>query len=150
MKSDINNFIFIAILINRIIILINVFPTHTHHPCSPISGSFVGDPSVYSWMSVGPVSSMAASVAANCWSLDIDLETSVIAVELVVDGSKVGQVWEVSDPPDGTSVGPILTGPQEQWCSIEGQARLLAPAYYLVDFGLHSQGDVFFLTAAAG
>ena len=30
-------------------------------------------------------------------------------------------------------------------CSIEGQARLLAPAYYLVDFGLHSQGDVFFL-----
>ena len=23
---------------------------------------------------------MAASVAANCWSLDIDLETSVIAV----------------------------------------------------------------------
>ena len=39
------------------------------------------DPSVYTWMSVGPVSSMAASVAANCWSLDIDLETSVIAVE---------------------------------------------------------------------
>ena len=27
-----------------------------------------------------PVSSIAASVAANCWSLDIDLETSVIAV----------------------------------------------------------------------
>ena len=38
------------------------------------------DPSVHTWMSVGPVSSMAASVAANCWSLDIDLETSVIAV----------------------------------------------------------------------
>ena len=38
------------------------------------------DPSVYTWMSVWPVSSMAASVAANCWSLDIDLETSVIAV----------------------------------------------------------------------
>ena len=38
------------------------------------------DPSVYTWMSVGPVSSMAASVAADCWSLDIDLETSVIAV----------------------------------------------------------------------
>ena len=38
------------------------------------------DPSVYTWMPVGPVSSMAASVAANCWSLDIDLETSVIAV----------------------------------------------------------------------
>ena len=38
------------------------------------------DPSVYTWMSVGPVSSMAASVAANCWSLDIDLETSFIAV----------------------------------------------------------------------
>ena len=38
------------------------------------------DPSVYTWMSVGPVSSMAASVAANFWSLDIDLETSVIAV----------------------------------------------------------------------
>ena len=36
------------------------------------------DPSVYTWMSVGPVSSMAASVAANCWSLDIDLETLVI------------------------------------------------------------------------
>ena len=31
-------------------------------------------------MSVWPGSSMAASVAANCWSLDIDLETSVIAV----------------------------------------------------------------------
>ena len=31
-------------------------------------------------MSVGPVSSMAASVAANCWSLDIDLETLVITV----------------------------------------------------------------------
>ena len=38
------------------------------------------DPSVYTWMSVGPVSSIAASVAANCWSLDIDLETSVITV----------------------------------------------------------------------
>ena len=38
------------------------------------------DPSVYTWMSVGPVSSMAASVAANCWSLDIDLETSLIFV----------------------------------------------------------------------
>ena len=38
------------------------------------------DPWVYTWMSVGPVSSMAASVAAICWSLDIDLETSVIAV----------------------------------------------------------------------
>ena len=38
------------------------------------------DPSVYTWMSVGPVSSMAAGVAANCWSRDIDLETSVIAV----------------------------------------------------------------------
>ena len=37
-------------------------------------------PSVNTWMSVGPVSSMAASVAANCWSVDIDLETSVIAV----------------------------------------------------------------------
>ena len=35
---------------------------------------------MYTWMSVWPVSSMAASVAANCWSLDIDLETSVIAV----------------------------------------------------------------------
>ena len=33
------------------------------------------DPSVYTWMS-----SMAASVAAYCWSLDIYLETSVIAV----------------------------------------------------------------------
>ena len=31
------------------------------------------------WMSVGPVFSMAASVAAKCWSLDIDLETSDIA-----------------------------------------------------------------------
>ena len=31
------------------------------------------------------------------------------------------------------------------FCSIEGQARLLAPAYYLVDFGLNSQGKVFFL-----
>ena len=31
-------------------------------------------------MSVGPVSSMAACVAASCWSLDIDLETSVIVV----------------------------------------------------------------------
>ena len=38
------------------------------------------DPSVYIWMSVGPEYSMAASVAANCLSLDIDLETSVIAV----------------------------------------------------------------------
>ena len=38
------------------------------------------DPLVYAWMSVGPVSSMAASVAASCWSIDIDLETSVIAV----------------------------------------------------------------------
>ena len=33
----------------------------------------------------------------------------------MVDGSKVGQVWVVSDPPDGTSVGPRLAGPQEQW-----------------------------------
>ena len=76
------------------------------------------------WMSVGPVSSMAASVAANCWSLDIDLETSVIAWKLVVDGSKVGLIWVVSDPPDGTSVGPSLTGPQEQWC-----ASLFAEAF---------------------
>ena len=36
------------------------------------------------------------------------------------------------------------------FCSIEGQARLLAPAYYLVDFGLNSQGDVVFLMAATG
>ena len=28
-----------------------------------------------------------------------------------MDGSKVGQVWVVSDPPDDTSVGPSLTGP---------------------------------------
>ena len=35
---------------------------------------------MYTWMSVGPVSSMVASVAANCLSLDVDLETSVIAV----------------------------------------------------------------------
>ena len=34
-----------------------------------------------------------------------------------MDGSKVGQVWMVSDPPDGTSVGPSLTWPQEQWCA---------------------------------
>ena len=45
----------------------------------PVVPSWV-NPSVYTWMSVGPVSSIAASVAANCWSLDIDLETSVIAV----------------------------------------------------------------------
>ena len=35
----------------------------------------------------------------------------------MVDGSKVGQVCVVSDPPDGTSVGPSLTGQQEQWCA---------------------------------
>ena len=35
----------------------------------------------------------------------------------MVDGSKVGQVWVVSDLPDDTSVGPSLTGPQEQWCA---------------------------------
>ena len=58
----------------------DVFPTHSHHPCTPsVVPSWV-DPSVYTWMSVGPVSSMAASVAASCWSLDIVLETSVIAV----------------------------------------------------------------------
>ena len=34
-----------------------------------------------------------------------------------MNGSKVGQVWVVSDPPDGTSVGSSLTGPQEQWCA---------------------------------
>ena len=72
---------------------------------------------MYTWMSVGPVSSMAASVAANCWSLDIDLETSVIFVGAGGGRSKVGQVWVVSDLPDGTSVGPSLTGPQEQWCA---------------------------------
>ena len=37
--------------------------------------------------------------------------------ELVVDDSKVGQVWVMSDPPDCSSVGPSLTGPQEQWCA---------------------------------
>ena len=63
----------------------------------------------------------------------------------MVDGSKVGQVWMVNDPPDGEADESYFT-----FCSIEGLARLLAPAYYLVDFGLHSQGDVFFLTAAAG
>ena len=48
-------------------------------------------------MSVGPVSSMAASVAANCWSLDIDLETSVIAVGAgggrLQGGSGLGGEW---------------------------------------------------------
>ena len=34
-----------------------------------------------------------------------------------MDGSKVGIVWVVSDPPDGTSVGPSLTGPKEKWCA---------------------------------
>ena len=55
------------------------------------------DPSVYTWMSVGSVSSMAASVAANCWSIDIDLETSVIAVGAgggrLQGGSGLGGEW---------------------------------------------------------
>ena len=58
------------------------------------------------WMSVGPVSSMAASVTANCWSLDIDLETSVIAVGAGGGRLQGGSGLVVSDPPDGTSVGP--------------------------------------------
>ena len=50
---------------------------------------------MYTWMSVGPVSSMAASVAANCWSLDIDLETSVIAViAVVVDTQRFKPMFE--------------------------------------------------------
>ena len=44
----------------------------------------------------------------------------------------------------------VIWGRHFAFCSIEGQARLLASAYYLVDFGLHSQGDVFFFMAAAG
>ena len=56
------------------------FPLITTIPAPPsVVPSWV-DPSVYTWMSVGPVSSMAASVAASCWSLYIDLGTSVIAV----------------------------------------------------------------------
>ena len=55
------------------------------------------DPSVNTWMSVGPVSSMVASVAANCWSLEIDLETSVIAVGAdgvrLQGGSGLGGEW---------------------------------------------------------
>ena len=55
------------------------------------------------------------------------------------------------DPVDGNFGSPLCRRVVYfAFCSIEGQARLLAPAYYLVDFGLHSQGDVFFLTAAAG
>ena len=75
------------------------------------------DLSVYTWMSVGPVSSTAASVAASCWSLDSDLETSVIAVGAgggrLQGGSGLGGEWS----PDGASVGPSLTGPHEQWCA---------------------------------
>ena len=57
----------------------DVFPTHSHNHCSPISGTFVGGP-IGVHLDVGwAMSSMAASVAANCWSLDIDLETSVMA-----------------------------------------------------------------------
>ena len=58
----------------------DVFPTHNHHPCSPISGTFVGGPIGVHLDVCWAVSSMAANVAANCWSLDIDLEESVIAV----------------------------------------------------------------------
>ena len=55
-------------------------PLITTNPATPsVVPSWV-DPSVYTWKSVGPVSYMAATVAANCWSLDIDLEASVIAV----------------------------------------------------------------------
>ena len=49
-------------------------------PAPPTVVPWWVDPSVYTWMSVGTVSSMAASVAAKCWSLDIDFESSVIAV----------------------------------------------------------------------
>ena len=49
-------------------------------PAPPSVVPLWADPSLYTWMMVGTVTSMAASVAANCWSLDIDLETSVIAV----------------------------------------------------------------------
>ena len=54
-------------------------PLITTIPAPPSVVPSLVDPSVYTWMSVGTVSSMAVSVAANCWSLDIDLETSVIA-----------------------------------------------------------------------
>ena len=56
----------------------NVFPTHIHHPCSPVSGTFVVGP--IGVHPVGSVSSMADSVAAICWSLENDFETSVIVV----------------------------------------------------------------------
>ena len=60
------------------------------------------------------------------------------------------------DPVDGNLGSPLCLSviqTEESYfafCSIEGQGRLLAPAYYLVDFGLHSQGDVFLFMAAAG
>ena len=47
-------------------------PLITTIPAPPLVVPSWVDPSVYTRMSVGPVSSMAASVAANCWSLDID------------------------------------------------------------------------------
>ena len=56
------------------------------------------------------------------------------------------------DPIDGNLGSPLYLSviqTEESYfafCSNESQARLLAPAYYLVDFGLHSQGDAFFLT----
>ena len=60
------------------------------------------------------------------------------------------------DPVDGNLGSPqclSVVYPEEShfaFCSIEVQARLLAPSYYLVDFGLHSQGDVLFITVAVG
>ena len=75
------------------------------------------DPSVYIWMSVGrcllwqQVLPLTAGPSTSTW------KHRSSPWELVVDGSKLGQVWVVSDPPDGTSVGPSLTGPQEQWCA---------------------------------
>ena len=142
-------------------------PSPTFRPGCPGRGSIVSDAA---WCSNGdcsqilplPTPGRAAHDTLEVGSpkhflahlFDLGDEGHTTVVRYAQERRRRGTAWW--DPVDCNFGSPLclsVVQTEESYfgfCSNEGQARLLAPAYYLVDFGLLYQGDIFFLTAASG